>query len=122
MPTVKLSELPADTQLSYEDAPYTISANDLIEKIGDGEDLLEHTWYVAVEKRWKPDAKYMLDQYIENEYHVMYEDWDKRAKDCLKQEHYDRIQVVLDEAFKGDHATKYWMLDGPEVIIDFLPE
>jgi hypothetical protein len=122
MPTVKLSELPGDTQLSYQDAPYTISANDLIKRIGDGEDLVEQTWYVACEKRWGPNAKYMLDQYIENEYDVMYEDWNERARDCLKQEHYDRIQAVLDEAFKGDHATKYWMLDGPEVIIDCLPE
>lgn len=123
MPTVNLSELPGDTQLSYEDAPYTISASDLIKRIGDGEDLVEHTWYVATEKRWKPNARFMMGCYIENEYGIeMYEDWNQRALDCLKEEHYDRIQSVLDEAFKGDHATKYWMLDGPEVIIDCLPE
>ncbi|MWV44807.1 hypothetical protein GRF59_14395 [Paenibacillus sp. HJL G12] len=118
MSKVKLSELPNDALLSYEDAHFTVSPGELRQRIEDGEDLVEHTWYVASEQRWKPDAKQMLREYIEIQYEEMYEDWDDRAYDCLKQEHYDRIQAVLDKAFSSDHATKYWMLDGPEVIID----
>ncbi|MDQ6418690.1 hypothetical protein RB620_04485 [Paenibacillus sp. LHD-117] len=117
--TVKLSELPEGALLSYEDAHFTVSPSELRQRIADGESFEPHTWYVAVEQRWKADAKHMIERYIEDEYdNGMYEDWDNRAKDCLRPEHFERIQAVLDEAFKDDYATKYWMLDGPEVIID----
>lgn len=118
MSKVLLSELPEDTLISYEDACFTVSPSELRQRIADGEGVENHTWYVAVEKRWKPSAKSMVERYIDSEYDEMYEDWDDRARDCLKPDHYQRIQAVLDEAFSGDHATKYWMLDGPEVIID----
>jgi hypothetical protein len=116
--TVKLSELPNETLVSYEDARYTLTVEELRVRIASGEESENHAWYVATEKRWMPDAEYMLERYIENEYDEMYEDWDERAMDCLKDEHYTRIQAILDEAFKEDHATKYWLLDGAEVEID----
>lgn len=116
--SVKLSSLPADTLVSYEDARYTLTAAELIEKVTEGEYGEWLTWYVATEKRWQPNAKYMLERYIENEYDELYEEWDEKAFDCLNQDHYDRIQAVLDEAFKGDSATVYWVLDGPVVEID----
>ncbi|WP_339321390.1 hypothetical protein [Paenibacillus sp. FSL W8-0194] len=118
MSKVKLSELPHDTLLSFEDAHFTVTPSELRQMIEDGEDLVELTWYVAVPQEWKPSAKQMVKSFIEDQYQDMYEDWDERAYDCLKQEHYDRIQAVLDEAFCSDHVTKYWMLDGPEVVID----
>jgi len=111
---VKLSELPADTLLSYEDAHIQLTAAELRED----PEAYDVTWYVCTEQRWGPNAKYMIDTYIEQEYDRMYEDWDDRARDCIKQEHIDKIQAVLEDAFKGDHATKYWTLDGPEVEID----
>jgi len=118
MSKVKLSELPNDTLLSYEDAHFTVTPSELRQRIEDGEDLLEYTWYVAVEKCWKPDAKYMLDRYIESESDEIYEGWDDLAFYYLKQEHYERIQAILDEAFSGDSVKRYWTLDGPEVVID----
>ncbi len=119
MTRVILSEIPEDTMLSYEDSHETLTAAELRQKIADGEvKPLDHTWIVADPKVWKPDAKYMIGQYIENEYQDMYEDWDERANDCIEPEHLAKLQVVLDEIFKDDYATKYWMLDGPEVIID----
>jgi len=114
---VNLSELPDETPVSYEDAHYTYTAEELREKVKEDDYKKSVTWYVATEKRWAPDAKWMLSSYIENEYDQMYEDWDERAMDCIKKEHIDRIQAVLEEAFSGDSATLYWSLDGPEIDI-----
>jgi len=120
--TIQLSLLDDETMISYEDARYTLTALELRERIANGEYRGGAiTWYVADLRRWTPDPKRMVEQYIENEYdNGMYEGWDERAFDCLKPEHYKQIQAILDEAFKGDHATTYWMLDGPEVEIDVL--
>jgi hypothetical protein len=119
MAKVLLSEISDDTMLSYEDSHETVTALELRQMIAAGEiKPLDHTWIVAEPKVWKPDAEYMIIQYIENEYQDMYEDWDERANDCIKPEHIAKIQAVLDEAFSDGHATQYWMLDGPDVIID----
>ncbi|MEK8128383.1 hypothetical protein WMW72_10755 [Paenibacillus filicis] len=115
VPKVKLSTLADDVQLAYVDGNEQITAGQLR---ADPESYDHSTWYVCTNRRWQPNAKTMIDNYIEGEYDTMYEDWDDRARDCLKQEHYDRIQAILDEAFSGDHATVYWILDGPEVEID----
>ncbi|WFA86486.1 hypothetical protein [Paenibacillus amylolyticus] len=117
---VKLSQLSADTLLSYEDAREAITVSELIDRF-DRWKGIDFTWHVVTEMRWQPSAARMIERYIESEYDDMYEDWDDRANDCLKQEYIDRIQTVLDEAFKGEYATKYWVLDGPEVVIDGLP-
>ncbi|MNV92210.1 hypothetical protein D3C71_1867810 [compost metagenome] len=50
----------------------------------------------------------------------MYEDWDERARDCIKPEHIEKIQAVLDEAFKGGYETEYWTYVNP-VEIDIRP-
>lgn len=117
--TVKLSELPNETLVSYEDAHFSLTAEELRQCVANGEhEGRNEVWIVGVEKRWKPDAKWMLESYIENEYDQMYEDWDDRANDCIKKEHIERIQAVLDEAFSGDSATVYWLLDGS--VVDIL--
>lgn len=117
--TILLSEVPENEELSYEDGSFTLTPSELRKRIEEGEGLQNHTWYVCTPQRWNPDAKYMLDRYIEDEYNNgMYEEWDARASECLCQEHYDKIQAVLDDAFKDDYVTKYWTLDGARVIID----
>ncbi|MFD1990074.1 hypothetical protein ACFSGI_08895 [Paenibacillus nicotianae] len=118
--TVKLSELSEETILSYVDANYTLTVSELRKQTKEDNSLINQKWYVAIEARWHPSAKEMIDVYVDQQYQDMYEDWDERAYDCLKQEHYDRLQAVLDEAFKSGHATEYWELNGPEVIIDKL--
>ncbi|HIW31269.1 MAG TPA: hypothetical protein IAA29_00630 [Candidatus Paenibacillus intestinavium] len=116
---VKLSELPDETLVSYEDAHFKLTAEELRQCVANGEhEGRGEIWIVATEKRWAPDAKWMLSNYIENEYDQMYEDWDERANDCIKKEHIDRIQAVLDDAFSGDSVSKYWLLDGP--VVDLL--
>ncbi|MEK5142559.1 hypothetical protein [Paenibacillus sp. FSL M7-0134] len=120
MENVKLSELPNETKVGYEDSSCVYTAGELREIVRDDEILASHTWYAFEERHWRPDAKLMLKQWIEYESEELYEDWEERASKCLKQEHYDRIQAVLNDAFASDHVTKYWMLDGPEVIIDTL--
>lgn len=120
MSKVKLSELPSDAMLSYEDAHCTYTPGQLIEELKRDGDLAFHTWYVAVGHTWAPDAKMMVDDYIETASCDMYEDWYSRAKDCLEKEHYERIQAVLNEVFNDAYVTQYWLLEGPEVIIDTL--
>lgn len=119
---VKLSQLTEDTLLSYEDSRYTLTPSELINALRNDEYVAEIKWYVVSEKIWGANAEHMLERYIEDEYQEMYEDWDERAHDCLKKEHIERIQAILDEAFKDEYATKYWVLDGPEVILDSLDD
>lgn len=56
---VLLSELQDDVVLSFEDSHYTLSPSELREQIKVDESLRKkHTWYVAVNQEWKPDAIY----------------------------------------------------------------
>ena len=121
MEKVKLSQLPDDTKISIEDSSRVYTAAEVKREIIEfGEPHHESSWYIVVEKRWRPDAKYMVQMYIEREYDDMYEDWDERAFECITEDHIRRIQVVLDEAFAGDYATKYWEYGEP-VEIDIFP-
>lgn len=116
---VKLSELPNEAELSVEESGYTITAGELrsdLERDGDL-DVASDSWRTIQRKSWKPDARDMIEKYIEDEYDEMYEEWDSRAMECLEHEHFQKIQEVLDEAFKGDSATAYWSYE-KDVIID----
>lgn len=117
--SVYLSELPNKAELSFEDAGYTITAYELKIELTkyDGQELANETWYTIQRKRWKPNAHHMIETYIDHQYDDMYEEWDTRAKECLNDEHYQKIQEVLNEAFKGDSATEYWSYE-KGVIID----
>lgn len=117
--SVYLSELPTKTELSFEDAGYTITAYELKIELTkyDGQELANETWHTIQRKRWKPNAHHMIETYIDHQYDDMYEEWDTRAKECLNDEHYQKIQEVLNEAFKGDSATEYWSYE-KGVIID----
>lgn len=117
--SVLLSELPSETELSVEESGYTITAGELhrdLERDGDL-DQANDNWYTIQRKRWKPNAHHMIETYIDHQYDDMYEEWDTRAKECLNDEHYQKIQEVLNEAFKGDSATEYWSYE-KGVIID----
>ena len=101
---------------------YTVAAmkHEILEL---GEPHHEHRpYYVLKEHRWKPDAKYMLERYIESEYDEMYEDWDERALDCIEKSNcIERIQAILDDVLSDDHVSKYWTCE-QEVEIDLLPK
>jgi rubrerythrin len=117
---VKLSELSESTLLGYEEGTDTLTPSELFDKIAANEDVVEFRWFVLAEKGWKPDAQQMLTNYIESESQEMYENWDERAADALKQAHIDEIQRILDHAFKDEHVSKYWVLTETEVIIDYM--
>ncbi|MED4353610.1 hypothetical protein P9265_14935 [Schinkia azotoformans] len=120
---IKLSELSDDVEVAILDSHTTYTVAELKREIIE---LVEphhesSNWHTLTRKRWTPSAEIMIDNYIESEYCEMYEDWDERAKDCIAVEVVEKIQAILDEAFKGDHATAYWTYEDP-VEIDIFPK
>ena len=122
MKQLKLSELHDDIELSIEESTTVYTVAELKWEITElGEPHHESSnWYTIKRERWNPNARYMIDSYIENEQDSMYEDWDERAMDCVTDEVVSKIQAILDEAFKGDYATAYWTYEEP-VEIDVFP-
>lgn len=115
--TVKLEDLPDNEVVSFEYATYTLTVAELKEELKkDGDDATSRTWYVAQSQTWTPDANRMIEDYIENEYQEMYEDWDDRANECITEEVLQKIQSILDEAFKSDSVRQYWTLEKKIVI------
>lgn len=108
---VKLTDLPDNEIVSYEDATYVLTVSEFKEELKKDDDVLNKTWYVAKSQTWQPDARYMLDNYIENEYQELYEDWDERANDCITDEVVNQIQAILDKAFNDDSVKNYWTLE-----------
>ncbi|MFW5438863.1 hypothetical protein [Paenibacillus apiarius] len=119
---LKLSELADDVEIGREEHNriYTVAElkREIIE-LGEPHHEYKH-WHTVEHQRWQPSAKRMIENYIEDEYQDMYEDWDERAHDCITDEVEKRIQGILDEAFSGDHATAYWTFEEP-VMIDIYP-
>lgn len=109
----KLTELNNDLEVSYEDAGCAYTVQELKQILFDptiDDDLREKDWYLIERKRWQPDAKGMIDDYIENESSYKYDDWEEQAQDCITDEVVAKIQAVLGEAFKGNSVTEYWEL------------
>jgi hypothetical protein len=119
---LKLSELPDDVEIGQEEVNCKYTVAELKREIMElGEPHHESAkWFTIKLHRWKPDAEGMLDRYFENENDEMYEGWDDRAKDCVTEDVVDKIQALLDECFKSDHATVYWTFE-KEVEIDLRP-
>lgn len=122
MEKLKLSELSDEVEVSIEESHIVYTVAELkSEIINLGEPHHESSnWYTIDRKRWLPSASHMVDNYIQSEYDDMYENWDERAMDCLSDEVIEKIQKILDEAFKGDHATVYWTYE-KQVEIDIFP-
>jgi uncharacterized protein YdaL len=119
---LKLSSLPDYVEVSALDSGtvYTVKElKDEILRLGEPHHLTKG-WHLIERKRWNPSAANMVESYIDSEYCEMYENWDERANDCMTKEVIQKIQDVLDEAFKGDHATAYWSYEEP-IEIDILP-
>lgn len=118
----KLSELSNEIELCVEESSIIYTVAELKREILElGEPHHEtDTWFIIKKKKWKPDVVRMVEQYIENEYDDMYEDWDERAMECMTDEHLNKIQEILNEAFKGEDATVYWSYE-ESVEIDIFP-
>lgn len=109
--TVKLADLADNEVVSFEDATYTLTVAELKEELKKDDDVINKTWYVAQSQTWVPDANRMIEDYIENEYQEMYEDWDDKANDCITDEVVQKIQAILDKAFESDYVKQYWTLE-----------
>lgn len=89
---VKLSELPDDVVVSREESTCFYEVGELkreITQLNEPHHKYDD-WYICNDATWNPDAKYMLENYIENEAGDMYEDWDDKATDCVTPEYKDR--------------------------------
>lgn len=108
---VKLSDLSEETEVSFEDATYTLTVGELKEELLKDDEAIERTWYVVKAQTWQPDANRMIEDYIESEYQEMYEDWDERAMDCINDDIISKVQTILDEAFKSPSVKNYWTFE-----------
>ncbi|MEK4199080.1 hypothetical protein [Cytobacillus sp. FSL K6-0265] len=122
MGKLKLSQLNDDVEVSIEESSTVYTVAELKAEILDGEPHHESPkWYTIKRRKWSPNARWMIENYIDNEHEDMYEDWDERAWDCIEKESaVTKVQKVLDEVFKGEYATAYWTYEEP-VEIDILP-
>ena len=116
MDTVLLEDLKNDEMVSFEDANYTLTVSQLKEELMEDSETAKKTWYVAVPETWTPDARSMLETYLENEYQEMYEDWDERAADCVTDDVVQKLQAIMDDAFKSPNVKNYWSL-GKRIVI-----
>ncbi len=120
MKKLKLSQLPDVTEIASDSRFGVTTVEELKDEIlNDGYEVTGE-WFTVKKKEWKPDARWMIESYIENEYDQMYEDWDERAKDCISDDLVSKMQNLLDEAFKGSAVRDYWEWD-KDVEIDVEP-
>lgn len=120
--TLKLSELADDIEIGREEHSEKYTVAELkreIKELG-VEHHLYDDWYRIQKRRWSPNAKDMIDYYIEVEYSMMYEGWGEKAQDCICDAVIGKLQAALDEAFKDDYATVYWTFE-EKVEIDIFP-
>lgn len=122
MNKVKLSQLDDSVFVSIEDSNLIYTVEELVHEIRElGEPHHETTkWYTVKKQHWSPWAARMVELYLENECQDMYDGWVDRAMDCCTVEVVDKIQAIMDKAFKGDYATLYWTYETP-VEIDIYP-
>lgn len=99
MKKLKLSQLGEDVALISEYTSLVYTAGEIKSKIlSFGEPHHEDSWYIAEEKEWIPDARYMIDSYIEREADDMYEDFGQRAADdIMTKDVIGKIQKILDD-------------------------
>lgn len=104
MGKLKLSQLNDDVEVSIEESSTVYTVAELKAEILDGEPHHESPkWYTIKRRKWSPNARWMIENYIDNEHEDMYEDWDERAWDCIEKESaVTKVQKVLDEVFKGN--------------------
>lgn len=106
MEKINLSSLGEDTLVFHADYLTPISTQELRYLLKEGEVTTEE-WYVAEKRKWVPDARYMLDSYIENEADAMYEGWEDNAFACVNKEWVYKIDAILEKMFDDGTRTYY---------------
>jgi len=117
-----LSQLADDIEIGVEGSHLTYTAGEVKEEILKFGESHHETpnWYTIKRNKWTPDASSMIESYIENESHDMYEDWYDVAMERIDDQLTHQIQALLEQAFKGKDVTTFWTYDKP-VEIDILP-
>lgn len=124
MEKLKLSELKDDVEVSYENSYTVYTAGELKKELleRENENLLSEEWYTINRKRWKPSAKYMVENYLEMESQETYEDFESVAMSDMENGPIDKIQEILDGVFNENNSTgTYWSYEKP-IEIDTFPK
>lgn len=119
-PELKLSELSDDVDVSAEYSNVTYTVAELKREIIVLREPHHETgsWHAIERQKWNPDAKYMVECYIENEASELYEDAGESMMDHINADHIARIQAILEESFPN--GLDYWIY-GKDVEIDIFP-
>ena len=112
MEKINLSNLGKDILVFHADYLTPISAQELRELLKEGEATTEE-WYVAEKRKWTPDARYMLNNYIENEADAMYEGWEDNAFACINKEWVHKIDAIIEKMF--DDSTRNYYVATQEI-------
>lgn len=112
MEKINLSSLEGNTLVLHADYPTPFSVQELRYLLKEGETTTEE-WYIAEEHRWAPDARHMLDNYIENEADDMYEGWEDNAFACINKEQICKIDAILEKMF--DDSTRNYYVATKEI-------
>lgn len=121
MAELKLSQLADDVVIANSDALKVWTVEELKNEIEEFGNKGIGQWFIAKPQEWQPCAQSMIENYIDSQADGMYEDWDERALDCVSEELIQKMQALLDEAFKGDSVKTYYEWGEP-VGIDILPK
>jgi len=123
MNELKLSELNDDVEISKEESNSVYTVAELkreIQKFGN-EDHFIGQWFTVKRGRWKPDAKSMIDSYLDNESCNLYEDFYSVAMSEMPKGVIKNIQTLLDEVFENNSVCDYWTYEN-HVEIDIFPQ
>lgn len=125
MTKLKLSQLDDDVQIASEYGLRNYTVAEIRNEIIKHREPHHETdnWYIVNPAKWEPDAKTMLERYIEMEADELYEDWEDGAWNCLTKETIQEIQSILDESLgRDEYVTNYWNFDfSKPVEIDIKP-
>lgn len=108
---LKLSELSSDSLLYREDWSGSYTAEELKHELVNldaetAKEYRESTWCLGDECEWRPNARYMLEAYIESESDNMFEDWDETVSpELLDKDFVAKVQELLDEGVKSANTS-----------------
>lgn len=108
MKNTLLSHLEEEQMIYNESTEYFCTVGEFIER--GTEKFAKEGWYIANKETWKPSAKSMVEQYLENESCEMYEDFEENMYHSLKNV-VPEIQKILDKALANDTACDVYRCD-----------
>lgn len=108
MKNTLLSHLEEDQIICNENVENSFTVEELIER--GTKNYTKDGWYVATKGSWKPNAKRMVEDYLENESHDMYEDFEENVNEVLKHI-VPKIQKLLDKELENNKVCDVYYFD-----------